>query len=177
MDEIKRLLIAMQHSDQHKIATPANWQPGDDVIVPPPGSCGAAKERMEKPGRGRDVPRLVHVPEEVPEITPRGKIAFSTSGEGLDAPLDTRFGRAPRFLVYDLDTGAFEVIDNRQSLNAAQGAGIQAAETVARSGAKALVTGHCGPKAFRVLRRPGSRSIPPTPRRWLRPSSSIAPAG
>lgn len=48
MDEIKRLLIAMQHSDKHNIATPANWQLGDDVIVPPPGSCGAAKERVEK---------------------------------------------------------------------------------------------------------------------------------
>ena len=52
IDEIKRLLIAMQHSDEHKIATPANWQPGDDVIVPPPGSCGAAKERVEKAGDG-----------------------------------------------------------------------------------------------------------------------------
>jgi peroxiredoxin (alkyl hydroperoxide reductase subunit C) len=50
MDEIKRLLKAMQLSDQHKVATPANWQPGDDVIVPPPGSCGVAKTRMEKPG-------------------------------------------------------------------------------------------------------------------------------
>lgn len=48
MQEVKRLLVAMQHSDEHKIATPANWQPGDDVIVPPPGSCGAAKERVEK---------------------------------------------------------------------------------------------------------------------------------
>lgn len=48
MQEIKRLLVAMQHSDEHKVATPANWQPGDDVIVPPPGSCGAAKERVEK---------------------------------------------------------------------------------------------------------------------------------
>ena len=43
MDEIKRLLIAMQHSDEYKIATPANWKIGDDVIVPPPGSCGTAK--------------------------------------------------------------------------------------------------------------------------------------
>lgn len=51
-DEIKRLLIAMQTSDAHKIATPANWQPGDDVIVPPAGSCGTAKERMEKSGQG-----------------------------------------------------------------------------------------------------------------------------
>lgn len=49
MAEIKRLLMAMQLSDQHKVATPANWQPGDDVIVPPPGSCGVAKERMAKP--------------------------------------------------------------------------------------------------------------------------------
>lgn len=47
MQEIKRLLVAMQTSDAEKVATPANWQPGDEVIVPPPGSCGAAKERME----------------------------------------------------------------------------------------------------------------------------------
>jgi len=50
MEEIKRLLIAMQTSDKHGIATPANWQPGDDVIVPPPGSCGAAKDRVEGAG-------------------------------------------------------------------------------------------------------------------------------
>ncbi len=47
--EIKRLLIALQTSDAHDCATPADWQPGDDVIVPPPGSCGTAKQRMEKP--------------------------------------------------------------------------------------------------------------------------------
>jgi peroxiredoxin (alkyl hydroperoxide reductase subunit C) len=45
--EIKRLLIAMQTSDAEEVATPADWQPGDDVIVPPAGSCGVAKERME----------------------------------------------------------------------------------------------------------------------------------
>jgi len=50
MQEIKRLLIAMQHSDEHNIATPANWEIGDDVIVPPPGSCGSAKDRVEKAG-------------------------------------------------------------------------------------------------------------------------------
>jgi peroxiredoxin (alkyl hydroperoxide reductase subunit C) len=49
--EIKRLLIAMQTSDANNIATPADWQPGDDVIVPPPGSCGTAKERVEKAGK------------------------------------------------------------------------------------------------------------------------------
>jgi peroxiredoxin (alkyl hydroperoxide reductase subunit C) len=46
-DEIKRALIAMQTADKYNIATPADWRPGDDVIVPPPGSCGTAKERME----------------------------------------------------------------------------------------------------------------------------------
>jgi peroxiredoxin (alkyl hydroperoxide reductase subunit C) len=50
MEEIKRLLIAVQHSDKYKIATPANWQLGDDVIIPPPGSCGTAKDRVEKAG-------------------------------------------------------------------------------------------------------------------------------
>lgn len=83
------------------------------------------------------------------------KIAFSTSGKDLSAPLDSRFGRAPGFLVYDLDAGTFGIVDNSPNLNAAQGAGIQSAETVVRSGAKAVVSGHCGPKAFRVLAAAG----------------------
>jgi len=83
------------------------------------------------------------------------KIAFSTSGSDVKAPLDSRFGRAPKFLIYDLETQSFEIIDNQQNFNAAQGAGIQSAETVARSGAQALVSGHCGPKAFRVLAAAG----------------------
>jgi peroxiredoxin (alkyl hydroperoxide reductase subunit C) len=47
MDEIMRMILALQKADKEQIATPANWQPGDDVIIPTPGSCGAAKERME----------------------------------------------------------------------------------------------------------------------------------
>lgn len=46
-DELKRALIAMQTADKFSIATPADWRPGDDVIVPPAGSCGVAKDRME----------------------------------------------------------------------------------------------------------------------------------
>ena len=49
-DELKRALIAMQTADTYSIATPADWQPGDDVIVPTAGSCGVAKERMESEG-------------------------------------------------------------------------------------------------------------------------------
>ena len=83
------------------------------------------------------------------------KVAFTTAGIDLDAPMDSRFGRAPRFLVYDLERETFETIDNRRSMDEAQGAGIQAAETVARLGVKSVVTGHCGPKAFRVLSAAG----------------------
>ncbi|GAB6267796.1 dinitrogenase iron-molybdenum cofactor biosynthesis protein [Smithella sp. SC_K08D17] len=83
------------------------------------------------------------------------KIAITTSGNDLNAPLDSRFGRAPKFLIYDLEAKTFEIIDNEQNLNAAQGAGIQSAQNIARQGAKALFTGHCGPKAFRVLESAG----------------------
>ncbi|RPH93312.1 dinitrogenase iron-molybdenum cofactor biosynthesis protein [candidate division KSB1 bacterium] len=83
------------------------------------------------------------------------KIVFTTSGDHLNARLDNRFGRAAKFLVYELDSETCEVVDNTQNLNAAQGAGIQSAETVARLGASAIITGHCGPKAFRVLQAAG----------------------
>ncbi len=46
-DEIKRIILALQKADKDSCATPANWRPGDDVIVPTAGSCGVAKERME----------------------------------------------------------------------------------------------------------------------------------
>lgn len=51
-DEIKRIIIALQKADTEGVATPANWQPGDDVIVPPAGSCGVAQQRMEVPQDG-----------------------------------------------------------------------------------------------------------------------------
>lgn len=46
-DEIKRVILALQKADSDNCATPANWRPGDDVIVPTAGSCGTAKERVE----------------------------------------------------------------------------------------------------------------------------------
>ena len=46
-DELYRVVIALQAADEFKIATPADWRPGDDVIVPTAGSCGTAKDRMD----------------------------------------------------------------------------------------------------------------------------------
>ncbi len=79
------------------------------------------------------------------------KIAITTSGHDLNAPLDPRFGRAAQFLVYDTESRTFELADNEQNLTAAQGAGIQSAQNVASTGATAVISGHFGPKAFRIL--------------------------
>jgi predicted Fe-Mo cluster-binding NifX family protein len=83
------------------------------------------------------------------------KIAVTCSGSTPDAPVDPRFGRAKAFVVVDTATGTWSTHDNTQNLNAAQGAGIQAAEAVCRLGVETVITGHCGPKAFRALRAAG----------------------
>lgn len=79
------------------------------------------------------------------------KIALTSQGDTPDAPLDSRFGRAKNFMIYDTETASFTVVPNKQNLHAAQGAGIQAATTVVSAGVAVVITGHCGPKAFRVL--------------------------
>jgi predicted Fe-Mo cluster-binding NifX family protein len=83
------------------------------------------------------------------------KVVFTTSGNDLDAPLDARFGRAPKYLVYDMDTDTFKVVDNEGNAGMAHGAGVQSAGTVARLATSAVVTGHCGPRAFQVLTAAG----------------------
>ena len=87
------------------------------------------------------------------------KVAVSSVGDTLDSAVDPRFGRAAQFVLVDTDTGEHEVISNAQNLNAAQGAGIQAAETVFKHGAEYVITGHCGPNAFRALEAAGIKVI------------------
>lgn len=50
MDEILRLIEALRTTDEHGVATPANWRPGDQVIIPPPNTQEMAEERMAQPG-------------------------------------------------------------------------------------------------------------------------------
>jgi predicted Fe-Mo cluster-binding NifX family protein len=83
------------------------------------------------------------------------KIIVTSLGQSLDSPIDPRFGRAARFILFDEESGGFQVLDNTQNLNAAQGAGLQAAEIVSRAGAGCVLTGHCGPKAFKALSAAG----------------------
>lgn len=83
------------------------------------------------------------------------KIAVTSEGPSLDHLVDPRFGRAAGFVVVDLETMDTQYIDNGQSQVMAQGAGIQAAELVARAGVKCLLTGYVGPKAFKALSAAG----------------------
>lgn len=83
------------------------------------------------------------------------KIAVTAEAPSLDSPLDPRFGRAAGFMVVDPDTWAFDYIDNGAGQAAPQGAGIQAAESVVRAGAKIVLTGFVGPKAFQALTAAG----------------------
>ena len=83
------------------------------------------------------------------------KLAISSKGKSLDSEIDPRFGRAGYFLIVDPETLALEVIENRQNLQLPQGAGIQAAQMVVEHGANVVLTGNCGPKAFRVLKATG----------------------
>ena len=87
------------------------------------------------------------------------KIAITCRGSGLGAEVDPRFGRAKTFMIYDTETGGLEAVDNTQNLNASQGAGIQAAGNVSEHGVECVLTGHCGPKAFRALTAAGIKIV------------------
>jgi predicted Fe-Mo cluster-binding NifX family protein len=79
------------------------------------------------------------------------KVVLTAKGEGLESELDPRFGRAARFVLVDTETGETKTVDNSAGAHASQGAGVQGAETVSRLGADCVITGNCGPKAFRAL--------------------------
>lgn len=79
------------------------------------------------------------------------KLAITSSGNNLDDGIDNRFGRAPYFILYDLDNTSYTSIKNVQDTGSAQGAGIQAAQNAVNAGADAVITGNMGPKAFTAL--------------------------
>ncbi|RLC81189.1 MAG: dinitrogenase iron-molybdenum cofactor biosynthesis protein [Chloroflexi bacterium] len=78
------------------------------------------------------------------------KIVVTANGTGLDAPATPIFGRCPTYVFVDTETMAVESVDN-PAMNAAGGAGIQAAQFVVERGARAVISGNMGPNAFNVL--------------------------
>jgi predicted Fe-Mo cluster-binding NifX family protein len=83
------------------------------------------------------------------------RIAVTTEGTDLSAEVDSRFGRAQRFLIVDTKTMTSQVVQNNQSLDLPQGAGIQSAQNILPYKPQVVLTGNCAPKAFRVLQAAG----------------------
>jgi predicted Fe-Mo cluster-binding NifX family protein len=79
------------------------------------------------------------------------KIAVTSKGTDLDSQVDPRFGRAAYILIVDTENLEFDVLDNKDNVNAFKGAGIQAASMVSDKVAEVLLTGFCGPNAFKAF--------------------------
>jgi len=87
------------------------------------------------------------------------RVAVTATGTTLSSEVDPRFGRAGSFLVIDTETRDVEILDNTAGVEAMSGAGVQAAQRVVQSGAEVLITGHCGPNAFRTLSAAGVKVL------------------
>jgi len=83
------------------------------------------------------------------------KIVITAEGMDINSSVDPRFGRAKGFIIFDDTDGSFDYSDNKQNLNAVQGAGIQSAKNIIDAGADVLITGNVGPKAFATLNSAG----------------------
>lgn len=79
------------------------------------------------------------------------KVMVTAQHGAWNAPVDGRFGRAHTFVLVDTVSRELTIVPNTQALDAVQGAGVQAAALVCRAGVEAVITGHCGPKAFAAL--------------------------
>jgi predicted Fe-Mo cluster-binding NifX family protein len=86
------------------------------------------------------------------------KIAVSSTGRTLDASVDPRFGRCALFIIVDTDTMASTVVDNGSD-SLSGGAGIQTARLLIEQGVAAVLTGNCGPNAYRTLNAAGVQVV------------------
>jgi len=86
------------------------------------------------------------------------KIAVSAIAPTLDAEVDPRFGRCQYFVIVDPQTMEFETLQNSSAM-AAGGAGISTAQMVANKGVQVILTGNCGPNAYRTLSAAGLQVI------------------
>lgn len=149
---------AFHYADDDK---PGTHTPGGENMPGYNGSgrCGSRQGCGNGQGKGRGQGQGRNRRQNMQRETPMNKtrtlntrtIAVTSEGPTLESAVDPRFGRAAGFIVVNTETMDFTYIDNGASQAMAQGAGIQAAEIVANSGAKALLTGYVGPKAFTAL--------------------------
>jgi len=87
------------------------------------------------------------------------KIAISAQGPDLNSRVDPRFGRAAYFIIFDMDSDTFKVVENGGAVEAVQGAGVQTAQLVARQSVDMVISGNMGPKAFGALQAAGLKIV------------------
>ncbi len=84
------------------------------------------------------------------------KIGFSViENKEKDSFLDSRFGRAGGFIIYDTENEGWNWLDNKQNTDSPSGAGIQAAQLMVNAEVNVFIGAHLGPKAFKVLNEAG----------------------
>jgi len=86
------------------------------------------------------------------------KIAISATGPSLDDAVESRFGRCACFIIIDPNTMAFDALPN-PNITLGGGAGIQSAQLMADKGVTIVLTGNCGPNAFKTFSAAGIRII------------------
>lgn len=86
------------------------------------------------------------------------KVAITAEQPGMDSMMDSRFGRCAYFIIAETETQDWEALENRDAA-LSSGAGIAAAQLVVNKGAKAVLTGHVGPKAAQVLNAAGVQIV------------------
>ncbi|MFO7835236.1 MAG: NifB/NifX family molybdenum-iron cluster-binding protein [Candidatus Thorarchaeota archaeon] len=86
------------------------------------------------------------------------KVCITASDDNLQSPIDPRFGRCAYFIIVDTDTMNANAIKN-QAASTTGGAGVQAAQTVASSGAEVIITGGVGPNAHSALQSSGMQIL------------------
>jgi predicted Fe-Mo cluster-binding NifX family protein len=82
------------------------------------------------------------------------KVMVTATSGGLDAEVDPRFGRCAHFVFVDTETMDTEAVQN-ENTTAGGGAGVQSAQLVSDKGAEVVLTGNCGPNAYRTLQAAG----------------------
>ncbi|MDP3428185.1 MAG: NifB/NifX family molybdenum-iron cluster-binding protein, partial [Humidesulfovibrio sp.] len=129
-----------------------SWWSDSIQTMKMPGCVGCGKgQRWRRRSGGKQL--------KVRQVMNEGIIAVTSEGPKLTDMVDPRFGRAAGFVVVDLATMAVSYVDNGSSQVLAQGAGIQAAENVAKAGAGVVLSGFVGPKAFQALSAGGIQVI------------------
>ncbi len=87
------------------------------------------------------------------------RIAVASQGSEMTSRVDPRFARAPYFVIYDTETGSVETLDNTKNMQAAHGAGTQAAQDMSAKQVDVVVSGQLGPKAMATLSAAGIETI------------------